>query len=179
MLSLTAKMNNINTGKVQKDLRIKRKKVWYHVDRKPKRLRLIHCCDWSFILEEGGRDDAVFEICSTLTEELEHGGSNSEFLEKGLGLWKVENMMLHSKLFPTLVRGVGSTDVEPNEILKKNKQAQKFGSMKLCPDMPKTIETNKLVKKDPEAEENRSPVKDLIVLFDVNNGNKNHCSDWP
>ena len=85
MLSLTAKMNNINTGKVQKDLRIKRKKVWYHVDRKPKRLRLIHCCDWSFILEEGGRDDAVFEICSTLTEELEHGGSNSEFLEKGVG----------------------------------------------------------------------------------------------
>ena len=41
------------------------------------------------------------------------------------------------------------------------------------------VETNKLEKKDPEVEERKSPVKDLIVLFDVKNGNKKHCSDWP
>ena len=42
-------------------------------------------------------------------------------------------------------------------------------------------ETNKLEKKDPEVEENenKSPVKDIIVLFDVENGSKKHCSDWP
>ena len=46
--------------------------------------------------------------------------------------------------------------------------------------MTETTETNKLDKKDPEVvEEKRSPVKDLIVLVDVKNEIKKHCSDWP
>ena len=63
MKSLEARLQNWKAGEKFPEGR-KRRKDWYHIDREEKKLKLVHCCSFKKLLEEGGGEDTPLELCS-------------------------------------------------------------------------------------------------------------------
>ena len=117
MRSLEARLQNWKAGEKFPEGR-KRRKDWYHIDRKEKRPKLVHCCSFSKLLEEGGGEDTPIEFCSECEDKL-------DMIERGAKKWPVVQLK-GSKL--TVEK---TNPVEDNSIIQ------------ICSDQPRPVTAKK------------------------------------
>ena len=115
MKSLEARLQNWKAGEKFPEGR-KRRKDWYHIDREEKKLKLVHCCSFKKLLEEGGGEDTPLELCSECDEKM-------DLIERGA-----------NKKWPVVQLKVSKLTVEEENPVEEDKS-----STSICSDQPRPV----------------------------------------